>query len=59
MQPLDLLKVKFQVATGSRSLGIYRSLSSIVQKDGLTGLYRGIGVNMVGNAASWGFYFLW
>jgi len=59
MQPLDLLKVKFQVATASKSLGIYQSLSNIVNKDGLTGLYRGIGVNMVGNAASWGLYFLW
>ena len=59
MQPLDLLKVKFQVATGNKRLGIRSALRDIVRKDGLAGLYRGIGVNMLGNSASWGLYFLW
>lgn len=59
MQPLDLIKVKFQVSTASTRVGIWKSLIDIVQKDGLSGLYRGLGVNMTGNAASWGFYFLW
>ena len=59
MQPLDLLKVKFQVSTASSRQSIYASLKDIVKADGFTGLYRGLGVNMLGNSASWGFYFLW
>lgn len=62
MQPLDLLKVKFQVARSKESgpFGqIYKGLQGIVQQDGYRGLYRGLNVNLVGNAGSWGAYFLW
>lgn len=62
MQPLDLLKVKFQVAQARRSgpFGqIMEGLQGIVKQDGIKGLYRGLNVNLVGNAASWGAYFLW
>jgi len=68
MQPLDLLKVKFQVATappqaaGRFGLGagraIYGALQEIYTTRGAKGLYRGLGTNIVGNASSWGLYFL-
>lgn len=62
MHPLDLLKVKFQVATQSsqgRGVGkdIYYSLKEIWLQRGIKGLYRGLNANMAGNAASWGLYF--
>jgi solute carrier family 25 folate transporter 32 len=64
MHPLDLLKVKFQVAgspsaTKAATLGIYASLKDILRQDGFKGLWRGLGTNVAGNASSWGFYFLW
>ncbi|GAA5823503.1 hypothetical protein JCM11251_000659 [Rhodosporidiobolus azoricus] len=65
MQPLDLLKVQLQVSTapkGARgTLGqIAWGLREITRKEGgVKGLYRGIAPNLVGNASSWGFYFLW
>jgi solute carrier family 25 (mitochondrial folate transporter), member 32 len=62
MNPLDLLKVKFQVATtypsGSLGSQILISLKDIQQSQGWKGLYRGIIPNIAGNAASWGLYFL-
>jgi len=62
MHPLDLLKVKFQVATDKPKSGIGKqiwwSLRDIKQQQGWTGLYRGVGPNIAGNAASWGLYFL-
>ncbi len=63
MHPLDLIKVKFQVATSSpsasRGIGkqIYGSLKDIWVQRGPRGLYRGVGANVAGNAASWGLYF--
>ncbi|SCV70719.1 BQ2448_3481 [Microbotryum intermedium] len=95
MQPLDLLKVQFQVAATTRttttttpvpatsagpkggvvaSMGrvrgiakgytghqsIWNALKTIIKEHGgIKGLYRGITPNLVGNAASWGLYFLW
>lgn len=35
------------------------ALKRIVKQDGWLGLYRGLSPNVVGNSASWGFYFLW
>lgn len=62
MHPLDLLKVKFQVSrtkpTGGAGRQIIESLRAIQKSEGWTGLYRGVGPNMAGNAASWGLYFL-
>ncbi|KAI1785331.1 mitochondrial FAD carrier protein [Ganoderma leucocontextum] len=62
MHPLDLLKVKFQVATekpqGGVGRAIWSSLKDIHARDGWKGLYRGVGSNVAGNASSWGFYFL-
>lgn len=69
MQPLDLLKVQLQVASSTtpgdlakkaKGPGIYGALKTIVQRDGVRrGLYRGLTPNLVGNASSWGLYFLW
>ncbi|KIM42922.1 hypothetical protein M413DRAFT_18537 [Hebeloma cylindrosporum] len=62
MQPLDLLKVKFQVTTHNPPGGIgkyiWHSLKDIQQTHGWRGLYRGIIPNIAGNASSWGLYFL-
>jgi solute carrier family 25 folate transporter 32 len=62
MNPLDLLKVKFQVTTQNPTGGIgkhiWLSLKDIQQTQGWRGLYRGIIPNIAGNASSWGLYFL-
>jgi len=62
MNPLDLLKVKFQVTTksprGTPGKHIWYSLRDIQQSQGWKGLYRGVIPNIAGNASSWGFYFL-
>ena len=62
MFALDLLKVKFQVATESPKGGIgtqiWHSLREIHAERGWRGLYRGVGPNIAGNASSWGLYFL-
>jgi len=61
MHPLDLVKVKFQVATAPPAGGIgkqiWHSLKDIWIKGGIRGLYRGVGANVAGNASSWGLYF--
>lgn len=89
MNPLDLVKVQFQVDTNTRRPSPSSSSSSssnstsrwqsfarkatggdvlrdmsealriIIRRDGYSGLYRGLSPNVVGNSASWGFYFLW
>lgn len=62
MNPLDLLKIKFQVTTtnprGAIGKHIWYSLRDIQQQQGWKGLYRGLGPNIAGNASSWGLYFL-
>ena len=62
MHPLDLLKVKYQVATTTPEGGIGRqiwySLKDIQTREGWKGLYRGLGTNIAGTASSWGLYFL-
>ncbi|KAJ3553955.1 hypothetical protein NM688_g3349 [Phlebia brevispora] len=62
MNPLDLLKVKFQVANhppkGGVGRQIFLSLKEIKDTQGWRGLYRGLGPNIAGNASSWGLYFL-
>ncbi|EIW82171.1 mitochondrial carrier [Coniophora puteana RWD-64-598 SS2] len=62
MHPLDLLKVKFQVATekpaGGAGKHIWNTLRDIRVQDGWKGLYRGVSPNITGNASSWGLYFL-
>ncbi|KAF9449559.1 mitochondrial FAD carrier protein [Macrolepiota fuliginosa MF-IS2] len=62
LNPLDLIKVKFQVDTGAPTGGvgkqIFHALRDIQQSQGWKGLYRGISPNIAGNASSWGLYFL-
>ena len=62
MNPLDLLKVKFQVSTrgpkGGIGRGIWLALRDIHTSEGWRGLYRGLSPNIAGNASSWGLYFL-
>jgi Mitochondrial carrier protein len=62
MNPLDLLKVKFQVSTRAPGSGVGRgiwlALRDIHASEGWRGLYRGLGPNVAGNASSWGLYFL-
>ena len=64
MNPLDLLKVKFQVSTSPRGggggigRGIWLALRDIHASEGWRGLYRGLSPNIAGNASSWGLYFL-
>ena len=44
----------------STKFGGFRSIAKQVYADrGLLAFYRGLSPNMVGNAASWGFYFMW
>lgn len=66
MHPLDLLKVKQQVSTSSSRPGtlaalqqMWSPLREIARTEGVRGLYRGLTPNLVGNASSWGLYFLW
>lgn len=66
MHPLDLVKVQQQVSVSRSRSGqpgalkaIYRSVVHIGHEGGLRGLYRGLTPNLVGNASSWGLYFLW
>ncbi|KAH8980157.1 mitochondrial FAD carrier protein [Lactarius hatsudake] len=62
MNPLDLLKVKFQVSTRGPEdgigRGIWHALRDIHANEGWRGLYRGLSPNVAGNASSWGLYFL-
>lgn len=62
MNPLDMLKVKFQVSTSRTSVGLGRqiwySMRDIQRQQGWKGLYRGLVPNIAGNASSWGLYFL-
>jgi len=62
MNPLDLLKVKFQVSTRGTERGIGRGMWFALREkrasEGWRGLYRGLSPNVTGNASSWGLYFL-
>ena len=81
MNPLDLIKVQFQVDTTDRRKlshpGVHKpnafvrrilgidvlqdmgnALRDIVRRDGVSGLYRGLSPNVIGNSTSWGLYFL-
>ncbi|TNY17864.1 putative flavin-adenine dinucleotide transporter [Rhodotorula diobovata] len=63
LQPLDLLKVQLQVSTAPKTRGTLGNISwglrEIVRTGGARALYRGLTPNLVGNASSWGSYFLW
>jgi len=63
LHPLDLLKIRFAVSTGTTSLrpsygGLKKAVQTIVGQDGVRGLYAGMSPNLVGAGTAWGFYFL-
>ncbi|KAH9025976.1 mitochondrial carrier domain-containing protein [Lactarius pseudohatsudake] len=62
MNPLDLLKVKFQMSMrgpeGGIGRSVWRAQCVIHASEGWRGLYRGLNPNAAGNASSWGLYFL-
>lgn len=55
MHPLDLIKTRMQV-TGGSSISLSKSIYAM---NGMRGLYRGLGTNLVGGMLGWGFYFAW
>lgn len=61
MQPFDIIKVRFQVASTSENAGygraIWTALRNVVKKEGPTGLWRGIVPNIIGNSSGWATYF--
>ncbi|KAH8829961.1 mitochondrial carrier domain-containing protein [Flagelloscypha sp. PMI_526] len=61
MNPLDMVKVKFQVSStnprGGLGKQIWLSLQDTYRQRGIQGLYRGVSPNIAGNASSWGLYF--
>ncbi|KAL8829701.1 MAG: hypothetical protein Q9191_001854 [Dirinaria sp. TL-2023a] len=60
--PLDLIKTRLQVdRTSSSALGSsLRITRDIARNEGLlTGFYRGLTPNIIGNSVSWSLYFLW
>ncbi|EGC48294.1 mitochondrial FAD carrier protein FLX1 [Histoplasma capsulatum var. duboisii H88] len=63
VHPLDMIKTRLQVDRFSTSrIGSSLCIArSIVQNEGgiVTGFYRGLTPNIVGNSVSWGLYFLW
>lgn len=44
---------------GKPVVDIVDGIHGIYRRDGVSGLYRGVVPNVIGNAASWGLYFLW
>lgn len=62
MHPLDLLKTQLQTSSTPGKGNVFKhiglSLKEIYLRDGIRGLYRGVGPNVAGNASSWGLYFL-
>lgn len=55
VHPLDLVKTRMQLSGGG-TLAVIRKTYSI---NGIPGLYRGLGTNVIGNMLGWGFYFAW
>ena len=49
----------FYLMGGKPGVDIVDALRGIAEESGWRGLYRGVIPNVVGNASSWGLYFLW
>jgi len=67
LHPLDLLKIRFAVDEGPRTVnrpnrpqysGLGDAFKSIFRQEGIRGLYKGVTPNMAGAGTAWGFYFL-
>jgi len=61
LHPLDLTKIRFSVGDGQKNRPKYNGYldlcRSIVRKNGVRGLYAGVGPSVVGAGLSWGCYF--
>ena len=55
LYPLDLVKTRLQVQQERR--GIVSAMRNIVQREGVRGLYQGLGPALLGNTVTWGGYF--
>ncbi|GJJ15664.1 hypothetical protein Clacol_009942 [Clathrus columnatus] len=59
--PLDVVKTKLQAQTFARGhanyLGVLDTIKTILHRDGLRGLYRGLGPTMLGYLPTWAIYF--
>ncbi|XP_062506558.1 solute carrier family 25 member 32-like [Corticium candelabrum] len=63
LQPLDLVKVRFQVHDGHTSArlsysGLAHAFASILRDGGLAGLWQGASPNVAAVSSAWGLYFL-
>lgn len=58
LQPIDVVKVRYQVFAGTaqRYGGMWDAVQTIVGKEGLSALYKGLAPAMIGSAVSWGLY---
>ncbi|XP_062321116.1 solute carrier family 25 member 32-like [Osmerus eperlanus] len=61
LHPLDLVKIRFAVSDGlnlrPKYDGIIHCMRSVLQQEGIRGLYQGVTPNIWGAGASWGLYF--
>ena len=61
LQPLDLIKVRFQVQDGRnvpvQYRGVAQAAAQVWRAEGLPGFYRGLVPAAWGSGASWGLYF--
>ena len=62
LHPFDLIKIRFQVndgQTASRPVytGVVNGFRTVVQADGVRGLYQGVTPNVWGAGSAWGLYF--
>ncbi|CCF60238.1 hypothetical protein KAFR_0J01740 [Kazachstania africana CBS 2517] len=62
VHPLDLVKLRLQllpVQKPTPRLNTYRYVLRSLFKDnkGISALYRGLGINLIGNSVAWGLYF--
>lgn len=63
LHPLDVIKIRFAVNDGRfqstpKYAGIRNAFVTILQQEGVRGLYKGVVPNVVGAGSSWGLYFL-
>ena len=57
LHPLDMLKTRQAVFGGSLRKTLISSFKNVASETALSGLYRGVGANILVSATSWGAYF--
>lgn len=50
VQPLDLVKTRIQVSTPGEYKGTFDAIIKIVRKEGITGVYKGLGAGLLRQA---------